>query len=142
MIAPRRIAFLSVLLGLGVLGTAAAGPGSPVRTVYEVWGKDVRDVATATPENPNPGAWIRLASSDSRAGAEQALITIKRHGGFLYLHIRERLVGPDRPGDGMVRPRVGGVKEIKPKPPAPALPRPKGTGVVRPPVTVLPNVVR
>lgn len=142
MIALKRIALLSVLLGWGLLGTATAGPGSQVRTVYEVWGKDARDVATATPENPDPGAWIRLGSSDTRAGAEQTIITLKRHGGFLYLHIRERLVGPERPGNGMVRVRVGGVKEIKPMPPAPALPRPKGTGVVQPPAKVLKNVIR
>src|SRR3712207_2774665 len=88
MTALKRFAFLSVLLGLGLLGVAAAPfpsvetaePRPQGKLVYEVWGKDVRDMAEATPENEDPGAWILLGSSHSRAGAQQTLATIKRHG--------------------------------------------------------------
>jgi hypothetical protein len=160
----KRFALLSVLLGSVLLGAAAwpfsvvaaAEPGPKWTTVYEVWGKDARDVATATPENPDPGAWILLGSSLSRAGAQQTIATITRHGGYVRLHIKETQVKPDprRVGvkektngnvlkpldDGMVQPKRP-IGEIKPKTPAPrVLPRPKGIDVVQPPAaTPLPT---
>lgn len=142
MTALKRFVLLLVLFG----SITAASPTSLIaaadsKTVYEVWGKDVRDLKQATPENPDPGRWILLGSSDTRAGAEQTLVNITRHGGFVRLYIKETQVKIERfkekaignvqkpIDDGLVQPKRP-IEEIKPKPPAPkAIPRPKGSAV-------------